>query len=154
MAFQSCLAKKYHQHMLPLDGAISPQNGLPLLYLNGKPMYCNHVFKQWKVSLAFFCHFHLQMNTEQRAARCCAVELRARTSSLNQDGVNLNRHQDGIISTHITAGNLWLTILNGEQWLRQTSDLAVTLSGVCLCALWTTFLYHLLWHTIPRGVIL
>ncbi|KAG7228882.1 hypothetical protein INR49_008660 [Caranx melampygus] len=82
---------------------------------------------------------------ELRASRHRAVELRTRTSSLSQDSVNLNRQQDGIMGrTYITAGNLWLTILNGERWLRQTSDLAVTLSGVCLCAFWTTFLYHLL----------
>ncbi|XP_067453772.1 protein sel-1 homolog 3 [Thunnus thynnus] len=74
-----------------------------------------------------------------------ASALRARTSSVSQDGVNLNRVQDGIMGgTYRAAGNLWLTMLNGEQWLRQASDVAVTLSGVCLCALWTTLLYHLL----------
>ncbi|XP_023284508.1 protein sel-1 homolog 3-like isoform X1 [Seriola lalandi dorsalis] len=82
---------------------------------------------------------------EQRAPRRRAVEVRARTSFVSQDAVNLNRQQDGIMGrTYRVAGNLWLTILNGERWLRQTSDLAVTLSGVCLFAFWTTFLYHLL----------
>ncbi|XP_071343140.1 protein sel-1 homolog 3 [Trachinotus anak] len=66
---------------------------------------------------------------EQRAPRRRVVELRARTSSVSQDGVNLNREQDGIMGgTDRVAGNLWLTVLNGEQWLRQTSDLAMTLS--------------------------
>ncbi|XP_042368105.1 protein sel-1 homolog 3 [Plectropomus leopardus] len=68
---------------------------------------------------------------------------RARTST-SQDGVNLNREQDGIMGrTYGAVGNLWLTILNGEQRLRQCCDWAVTLSGVCLCAFWTTLLYHL-----------
>ncbi|XP_026201993.1 protein sel-1 homolog 3 [Anabas testudineus] len=69
----------------------------------------------------------------------------ARTSSVSQDGVNLNREQDGIVGgTSRMAGNLWLTMLNSEHWHGQTSDLAVTVSGVCLCAFWTTLLYHLL----------
>lgn len=88
---------------------------------------------------------HLQMNTGERDSSRRASALRARTSSVSQDGVNLNRVQDGIMGgTYRAAGNLWLTMLNGEQWLRQASDVAVTLSGVCLCALWTTLLYHLL----------
>ncbi|XP_027146236.1 protein sel-1 homolog 3 isoform X2 [Larimichthys crocea] len=88
----------------------------------------------------------LQSFLEQRVPHHRAVALRSRTSShVGQDGVNLNREQDGIMGgTLRVAGNQWLTILNGEQWLRQTGDLAVTLSGVCLCAFWTTLLYHLL----------
>ncbi|XP_030583534.1 protein sel-1 homolog 3 [Archocentrus centrarchus] len=69
---------------------------------------------------------------------------RARTSSDSHDGVVLNRGQDGIMGrTYTVAWNLGLT-MNGEQWLRQTSDLAVTVLGVCLCAFWTALLYHLL----------
>lgn len=76
--------------------------------------------------------------------RCRVIALRARTSSVSNDGVSLSREQDGIMGrTYRATGNLWLTV-NGEQRLRQTSDLAVTLSGVCLCAFWTTLLYHLL----------
>uniref|UniRef100_UPI003AAF89C0 protein sel-1 homolog 3 n=1 Tax=Centroberyx gerrardi TaxID=166262 RepID=UPI003AAF89C0 len=94
------------------------------------------------------CFEHLQINTEQRNANRHAVEVRTRTSAVNQAGVNWNRMQDGIMgrlgSISRMAENLWLTILNGEQWLRQTSDLAVTVSGVCLCAFWITLLYHLL----------
>ncbi|XP_073332497.1 protein sel-1 homolog 3 [Pagrus major] len=87
----------------------------------------------------------LQSCLEQRPPRQRAVALRARASSVSQDGVNLNREQDGIMGeTYRVAGNQWLTILNGKQWLRQTGDFAVTLSGVCLCAFWTTLLYHLL----------
>ncbi|KAM9358011.1 protein sel-1 homolog 3 [Symphorus nematophorus] len=87
----------------------------------------------------------LQSYLEQMAPRHPVVALRARTSSDSQDGVNLNREQDGIMGgTYRAVGNQWLTILNGERWLRQTGDLAVTLSGVCLCAFWTTVLYHLL----------
>ncbi|KAM9384073.1 protein sel-1 homolog 3 isoform 2-T2 [Pholidichthys leucotaenia] len=69
---------------------------------------------------------------------------RPRTSAGSQDGANTNTEQDGSMgATSRAAGNLWLT-MNGESWLWQTSDLAVTLSGVCLCAFWTTLLYHLL----------
>lgn len=85
---------------------------------------------------------HLLLNTDHR---CRVIALRARTSSASQDGVNMNREQDGIMGRAYTAaGNQWLTILNREQWLLQTSDLALTLSGVCLCAFWATLLYHLL----------
>nr|XP_033477060.1 protein sel-1 homolog 3-like isoform X1 [Epinephelus lanceolatus] len=84
----------------------------------------------------------LQSCLEQRQR---VFALRARESSNSQDGVNLNREQDGTTGgTYGAAGNLWLTILNGEQRLRQTCDWAVTLTGVCLCAFWTTLLYHLL----------
>lgn len=90
-------------------------------------------------------HPHLQMNTGQMNSSRHAVALRARASSVSQDGVNLNRVQDGITrGTYRAAGNLGFTMMNGEQWLRQVSDLAVTVSGVCLCTLWITLLYHLL----------
>lgn len=59
------------------------------------------------------------------------------------NGGVVNREQDGTMGrTYRGAWNLRLT-MNGEQWLRQISDLAVTASGVCLCAFWTTLLYHL-----------
>ncbi|XP_026160908.1 protein sel-1 homolog 3 isoform X2 [Mastacembelus armatus] len=85
----------------------------------------------------------LQSCFEQNVPSHRAVALRARASSVSQDGVNLNREQNGIVGGNY-RGILWLTILNGMQWLQQTSDLAVTLSAVCLCAFWTTVLYHLL----------
>ncbi|KAM3620581.1 uncharacterized protein V6R79_025623 [Siganus canaliculatus] len=71
------------------------------------------------------------------------VTRRTRTASLSQDGVDLNR-EDIMGGTYRTVGNQWLTLLNDEQWLQQTGDLVVTLSGACLCAFWTTVLYHLL----------
>ncbi|XP_056132793.1 protein sel-1 homolog 3 [Lampris incognitus] len=93
----------------------------------------------------------LQMTNEQRDNNHLAVEARTRTLSVNQAEVNWNTMQDnmmrrwGTVSrTCRVAMTLWLTILNGEQRLRQTSELAVTVSGVCLCAFWTTLLYHLL----------
>ncbi|CAK6956152.1 protein sel-1 homolog 3%2C partial [Scomber scombrus] len=87
----------------------------------------------------------LQMCLGQMNSSRHAVALRARTSSVSRDGVNLNRVQDGITTgTYRAAGNLVFTMLNGEQWLGQVSDIAVTVSGVCLCTLWTTLLYHLL----------
>ncbi|XP_059197524.1 protein sel-1 homolog 3 [Centropristis striata] len=87
----------------------------------------------------------LQSCLEQSVPSGRVSALRAGTSSVSQDGVNLNREQNGIMigGTYGAAGNLWLTILNGQHWLRQTCDLAVTLSGVCLCVFWTTLLYHL-----------
>ncbi|KAA8589682.1 hypothetical protein FQN60_013047 [Etheostoma spectabile] len=80
---------------------------------------------------------------EHRVPSGRGFALRARTSPVSQDGVN--REEDGIMGgTYRATGNPWLTMLNGGQRLRQTCDLAVTLSGVCLCASWTTLLYHLL----------
>lgn len=83
----------------------------------------------------------LQVST---AGRYPANAPRGRTSSGSHDGVVGNREQDGMMGRAYTvAWNLWLTV-NGEQWQRQASDLAVTVLGVCLCAFWTTLLYHLL----------
>ncbi|XP_070688255.1 protein sel-1 homolog 3 [Pempheris klunzingeri] len=87
----------------------------------------------------------LQSCLEENRPRHPVVAPRPRTSSVSRDGVSLNREQDGITGgTYRVEGNLWLTILNGEHWLWQTGDLAVTLSGACLCAFWTALLYHLL----------
>lgn len=123
---------------LPQDGAVSPHTGFLELALT------THVCFAVKSVLT---PSHLQINTEQKVPSRQGDHQQAtrRTSSVGQDGVNLNREQDGIMGgTYRMAGNLWLTVLNGEHWLGQTSDLAVTLSGVCLCAFWTTLLYHLL----------
>ncbi|TDH08104.1 hypothetical protein EPR50_G00094300 [Perca flavescens] len=85
----------------------------------------------------------LQSCLKHRVPSRRVFALRARTSPVSQDGVT--REQDGIMGgTYRATGNPWLTILSGEQRFRQTYDLAVTLSGVCLCASWTTLLYHLL----------
>ncbi|XP_027884145.1 protein sel-1 homolog 3 isoform X2 [Xiphophorus couchianus] len=46
------------------------------------------------------------------------------------------------------AGSSWLTV-NERRRLSQAGDLAVTLSGACLTAFWTTLLYHLLQQSIP-----
>ncbi|XP_068176249.1 protein sel-1 homolog 3 [Antennarius striatus] len=87
----------------------------------------------------------LQTCLEQRDAGHRVVALRPRTSSLSRDGISLNRQQHGIMGGIFSeVGNQWIMILNGEQWLQQVGDLAVTLSGVCLCAFGTTLLYHLL----------
>ncbi|KAM7388614.1 hypothetical protein PAMP_024779 [Pampus punctatissimus] len=67
----------------------------------------------------------LQICLGQRDSSCRLNALRSRTSS-----VNLNRVHDGITGgTYRATGNLWLTTLNSEQWLRQAGDLAVTVSG-------------------------
>uniref|UniRef100_A0A3Q1DGD8 Uncharacterized protein n=1 Tax=Amphiprion ocellaris TaxID=80972 RepID=A0A3Q1DGD8_AMPOC len=106
------------------------QNGAQLFLVYASPL-----------SVCVFIVFVMLEGCLER--RCRLIALRARTSSVTNDGVNLSREQDGIMGrTYRATGNLWLTE-NGEQWLRQTSDLAVTLSGVCLCAFWTTLLYHL-----------
>ncbi|XP_056893155.1 protein sel-1 homolog 3 isoform X1 [Takifugu flavidus] len=74
-----------------------------------------------------------------------AVRRRARASSVREGGSDLNREQDGVTGGgHGTLRARWVSILNREQRLQQIGDVAVTLSGVCLCAFWTTLLYHLL----------
>lgn len=126
---------------LPQDGAVSPRIGFLALALT------THVCFAVKSVLTPSHPPHLQINTEQKVPSHQGDHQQAtrRTLSVGQDGVNLNREQDGNAGgTYRMAGILWLTILNGEHWLGQTSDLAVTLSGVCLCAFWTTLLYHLL----------
>ncbi|XP_061593913.1 protein sel-1 homolog 3-like isoform X2 [Cololabis saira] len=73
-----------------------------------------------------------------------APELIRRTSAGGLHGDELNREEGGMVGrTYGTAVNLWLS-MNGEQRLQQTSDVAVTLSGVCLCALGILLLCHLL----------
>ncbi|XP_034561447.1 protein sel-1 homolog 3 [Notolabrus celidotus] len=77
--------------------------------------------------------------------RVPSQHVRARTSSASQDGVSGSREQNGIMGeTFRAAGFLQFITLRGEQCLRQMGDLAVTVSGVCLCVFWTTLLYHLL----------
>lgn len=57
----------------------------------------------------------------------------------------LIRGQDGIAGGGYGAlWDGWVSILSRDQRLRQMAEVAVTLSGVCLCAFWTTLLYHLL----------
>ncbi|XP_029002328.1 protein sel-1 homolog 3 isoform X2 [Betta splendens] len=88
----------------------------------------------------------LQSCFEQRApSRRGRHRHQAGTSPGSQDEVNSNAERDADVGgLHRAAGNLWLRLLNGGRWLGQTGDLAVTLAGVCLCAFWTTLLYHLL----------
>ncbi|KAM4739983.1 protein sel-1 homolog 3 [Anableps anableps] len=83
----------------------------------------------------------LQGCLEQRT-RASALRRRAASVSQTDQADDLGR----------AAGSTWLTV-NDQQWLSQASDLAVTLSGVCLSAFWTTLLYHLLRQTIPSTVI-
>lgn len=74
-----------------------------------------------------------------------AVRRRARASYVREGGSDLNRERDGVTGGgHETPRGRWVSILNRDQRLQQIGDVAVTLSGVCLCAFWTTFLYHLL----------
>ncbi|XP_035504340.2 protein sel-1 homolog 3 isoform X1 [Scophthalmus maximus] len=81
----------------------------------------------------------------QRAPGRRAVGPRARTSPGSQGGVNLNAERGGIMAgTDGAVGSPRPTVPSGEQRLRQASDWAVTLSGVCLCAFCATLLYHLL----------
>lgn len=75
-----------------------------------------------------------------------AVRRRVRASSVRGGG----REQDGVTGGgHGTLRGRWVSILNRGQRLQQIGDVAVTLSGVCLCAFWTTLLYHLLWGPHP-----
>lgn len=72
--------------------------------------------------------------------RCRTPAQRGRTFAVGDiyegQGGAMGRTQDEV-------GNSWLSV-NVLQWLQQSTDLAVTLSGVCLCAFWTALLYHLL----------
>lgn len=77
----------------------------------------------------------------ERSSRASALR---RTASVGQT--------DQADDTGRAAGTTWLTV-NDQQWLRQASDLAVTLSGVCLSAFWITLLYHLLQQSIPSTLI-
>ncbi|KAM4629257.1 protein sel-1 homolog 3 [Polymixia lowei] len=102
-------------------------------------------------ALMEICLDHLRNKIEQRNTNGHAAEVRTRTGAVNGAAVNWNRMQDDIMgaqgrlsSIYRMAKNLRLRILNGERRLRQAGDLAVTVSGVCLCAFWTTLLYHLL----------
>ncbi|KAM7011912.1 protein sel-1 homolog 3 [Tautogolabrus adspersus] len=77
--------------------------------------------------------------------RIPSQHVRAQTSSISQDGVPSSREQSGIMGGNFRAAGIPRFItLKGEQWLRQTGDWAVTVSGVCLCVFWTALLYHLL----------
>ncbi|XP_041648116.1 protein sel-1 homolog 3-like [Cheilinus undulatus] len=77
--------------------------------------------------------------------RTPSQERTARTSSVTQDEVTTTREQSSAVGgTSRASGILRFILLKGEQWLQQTGDFAVTVSGVCLCAFWTAVLYHLL----------
>lgn len=78
----------------------------------------------------------------QKGSRQPAVGLRAETPPVSGAGVSAGEERGGIM--RLAARNQWLSVLNGPEGLRQAADWAVTLSGVCVCALWTTLLYHLL----------
>ncbi|XP_038131845.1 protein sel-1 homolog 3 [Cyprinodon tularosa] len=80
------------------------------------------------------------------------LERRSKTSALRRRRTAPVSQTDQADDMGRAAGSAWLT-LHDEEWLRQASDLAVTLSGVCLSAFWTTLLYHLLRQTIPSTVI-
>ncbi|XP_060885719.1 protein sel-1 homolog 3 [Labrus mixtus] len=63
----------------------------------------------------------------------------------SQDGVTSSREQSGIMGGNLRAAGIPRVItLKNEQWLRQTGEWVVTVSGVCLCVFWTALLYHLL----------
>ncbi|XP_078802801.1 protein sel-1 homolog 3 isoform X1 [Oryzias latipes] len=66
-----------------------------------------------------------------------AFPVRRRTSSVR-------RHESGAEGGVAGAeGGRWLTD-NGELWLRQAGDVVVTLTGVCVCVFWITFVCHLI----------
>lgn len=67
-----------------------------------------------------------------------AVRQTARRAASTDDGFSLNREPDGALRDR------WARVLNEAQGLQQTGEVAVTLSGVCLCAFWTALLYQLL----------
>ncbi|XP_033848057.2 protein sel-1 homolog 3 [Periophthalmus magnuspinnatus] len=89
----------------------------------------------------------LKMCLDQKHPSARVVAQRARTSSVSQDGINTNTaEQNGIMGgggPYIPADSLRISVQKGAQWLSRTCDLALTLAGLCLCAFWTTLLYHL-----------
>uniref|UniRef100_A0A8C7X5Q8 Protein sel-1 homolog 3 n=1 Tax=Oryzias sinensis TaxID=183150 RepID=A0A8C7X5Q8_9TELE len=66
-----------------------------------------------------------------------AFPVRRRTSSVRR---HESRAEGGVAGAE---GGRWLTD-NGELWLRQAGDVVVTLTGVCVCIFWITFVCHLL----------
>lgn len=119
---------------LPLDGETSSRIS-SLCHTLASEDLCNHMF----LHESPFCHSPPVTAAER------AVRRRARASSAREGGSGLNREQDGVTAGgHGTLRGRWVSILNREQRLQQIGDVAVTLSGVCLCAFWTTLLYHLL----------
>ncbi|CAF96425.1 unnamed protein product [Tetraodon nigroviridis] len=74
-----------------------------------------------------------------------AVRQTARTSASTEDGFSWNREQDGTMGGgYGTLRDRWVSILNEAQRLQQTGEVALTLSGVCLCTFWVTLLHQLL----------
>lgn len=74
-----------------------------------------------------------------------AVRQTARTSANTEEGFSLNREQDGSMrGGYRTLRDRWVGILNEAQRLQRIGEVAVTLSGVCLCVFWTALLHQLL----------
>lgn len=119
---------------LPLDGEISSHITSPShTYLIS---VCSRV-SLWDVFLLF------PSCAEQ------AVRQTARTSADTEDGFSVNREHDGTMGGGFrTLRDRWVGILNEVQRLQWIGEVAVSLSGVCLCAFWTTLLYQLLWWTV------
>lgn len=98
---------------------------------------CTHMYLQE----TFYC-FYPVFPAER------AVRQTPRTSANTEDGFSLNREHDGTMGGgYRTIKDLWASILNMAQRLKQTGEVAVTLSGVCLCTFWIALLYQLLWGT-------
>lgn len=74
----------------------------------------------------------------------------ARTSSVSQDVVSLNKVQDGIMWGSF-RGSLWLTKLDGERRLREACHVAVTVWSTSLCSLHQTPLSSLMTHNVQLG---
>nr|XP_043900763.1 protein sel-1 homolog 3 [Solea senegalensis] len=123
------------------DDAATPCS-LALLQLQVKTALRRMHFILVNVSLLSVCvlvvFMPLQSWLEQRVSSRRAAELRARTTS----GRGEERGIMGV--SHRVVENQRLNMVNGERWLRQTSDFAVTLSGVCVFVFCTAFLTHFL----------
>uniref|UniRef100_A0AAY5KZX6 Uncharacterized protein n=1 Tax=Esox lucius TaxID=8010 RepID=A0AAY5KZX6_ESOLU len=90
----------------------------------------------------------LQMDIPPRQGRHTAgraVE-NPQTSNRNgpQDQNDLLRGEDRMSRMVTMSQGLWFNLWRGTQIVRRTADLSVTVSGVCLCALCTLILHHLL----------
>lgn len=115
----SHISSLFHAHLRSVDSRVSPWD---------ESFYCSHPA------------FAAERAVRQTARRPASAE----------DGFSLNREQDGTMGGGWgTLRDCWARILNKAQGLQRTGEVAVTLSGVCLCAFWTALLYQLLWVSEP-----
>ncbi|KAJ7986538.1 hypothetical protein DPEC_G00340900 [Dallia pectoralis] len=81
---------------------------------------------------------------ETRTAGSAADNHRASNRNGRQDQNDPTRGEDRTSRTLTVSQGLWFNLRRGKEIARKMSELTVTVSGVCLCALCTLILHHLL----------